>query len=127
MNNDFRDDLAKAKGLGSVRAGAHHWWHQRLTALIMIPLVLWGAFTARCLMKYDLDMVISTLKKPYNIAPLAILVITLFYHSMLGVKVIIEDYISCHTIRTSLIILLQIFCFVTIITFMIALMMFLNS
>lgn len=127
MNSDFRDDLAKAKGLGSVRAGAHHWWHQRLTALIMIPLVIWGAFTARCLMKYDLNMVVSILKKPYNIAPLAILAITLFYHSMLGVKVIIEDYISSHPVRTSLISLLQIFCFITIITSMIALIMFLNS
>jgi hypothetical protein len=36
----MRTPLAKVRGLGSAKSGVHHWWHQRLTAIAMVPLVL---------------------------------------------------------------------------------------
>ena len=32
------------RGLGSAKAGSHHWWLSRLTSLALIPLTLWFVF-----------------------------------------------------------------------------------
>ena len=45
MNGDFRTPLARARGLGSAKQGVHHWWAQRLTAIALIPLVVWFAIS----------------------------------------------------------------------------------
>ena len=37
----MRSPLGRARGLGSARAGATHWWMQRLTSLALVPLTLW--------------------------------------------------------------------------------------
>ena len=37
--------LKKVRGLGSAHNGTEHFWHQRLTALALIPLVLWFCFS----------------------------------------------------------------------------------
>ena len=41
---DLRTPLARVKGLGSAKDGTHHFWHQRLTALLLVPLALWIGF-----------------------------------------------------------------------------------
>ena len=38
---DHRTALGRARGLGSAKEGVAHWWVQRVTALLLIPLVLW--------------------------------------------------------------------------------------
>ena len=38
---DHRTALARVRGLGSAKEGVHHWWVQRVTALLLIPLVVW--------------------------------------------------------------------------------------
>ncbi|MCC8371999.1 MAG: succinate dehydrogenase, hydrophobic membrane anchor protein [Rickettsia endosymbiont of Pseudomimeciton antennatum] len=114
MNNNLRTDLAKAKGVGSAESGSSHWLHQRITAIILAICSIWLIFFIKCNIGKDLTHFVSILQKPYNIIPLGILVITTFYHSMLGMQVIIEDYISCIKLRIGLIIFLQIFCIITI-------------
>ena len=37
---DMRTPLARVRGLGSAREGTGHFWHQRLTAIANVPLVL---------------------------------------------------------------------------------------
>ena len=32
--------LARVRGLGSAKSGLSHWWHQRLTAIAMVPLMV---------------------------------------------------------------------------------------
>ena len=36
----LRTPLSKVRGLGSAKDGTDHWWHQRVTAVANIPLVL---------------------------------------------------------------------------------------
>jgi len=121
MSTDLRSDLAKAKGLGAAKSGTHHWWHQRLTAIILVGFTIWGVFFVKCCFSQDLSHFIICIQKPYNIVPIGILVITSYYHAMLGMRVILEDYISCSYIRNTLSISLQIFCLITATSFVVAL------
>ena len=38
---DSRTNIGRVRGLGSAKDGTHHWWAQRVTAVALIPLVLW--------------------------------------------------------------------------------------
>lgn len=121
MIDNLRTDLTKAKGEGAEKSAASHWWYQRITALILLLCSIWIIFFIKNIINKDLTSVIVILQKPYNIIVLGVLVITSLYHSMLGMRVIIEDYIRCVKLRIGLIISLQIFCIITSTSFVVAL------
>ena len=121
MDNTLRSDLAKAKGDGSAKTGSTHWLYQRITAIMLVACSVWLVFFIKYISGKSGAEFVTIIQKPYNIFPMGILVVTSFYHAMLGMRVIIEDYISCIKLRTVLIILLQIFCIITIATFIVAL------
>ena len=118
----MRSPLAKAKNLGASGTGTHHWWHQRLTSIIMIPLVIWLCYFLHCSSGISFFDALSVLRRPYNIIPMMLLVITFFYHASLGMQVVIEDYISNLTFRYFLIIALEIFVMVTVLSAVVALL-----
>ncbi|XVN42294.1 MAG: succinate dehydrogenase, hydrophobic membrane anchor protein [Candidatus Rickettsia vulgarisii] len=121
INSCLRTDLAKAKGDGSAKSGSCHWLHQRITAIILAICSIWLIFLIGFFINKDLADVTIELRKTYNIIPLIILVVTSFYHAMLGMRVVIEDYVHCIKLRVGLIISLQIFCIITIVSFIVAL------
>ena len=43
--SDTRTPLSRARGLGSAKEGTQHWWLQRVTAIALIPLVVWFAIS----------------------------------------------------------------------------------
>jgi len=92
--NSMRTPLAKARGLGSAKSGMHHWWHQRLTAIAMVPLVLSALYLVLRIAGSDYEQAILLLQNPFNAAILLLLIITGFWHAMLGVQVVIEDYVG---------------------------------
>ena len=42
----LRSPLGRARGLGSAKEGTAHWWAQRVTAVALVPLVLWVVVNA---------------------------------------------------------------------------------
>ena len=60
----LRSPLGRARGLGSARAGSHHWWAQRLTALALVPLTLWFIFSIIHLAGASHQVVIDWLSRP---------------------------------------------------------------
>lgn len=118
----MRSPIAKAKNLGAAASGTHHWWHQRLTSILMLPLVIWFCFFLHTVSGSSLDQAFSLLRKPYNIIPMMMLVMTIFYHAALGMQVVIEDYISNLTLRYFLIIVLEIFVMITVLSATVALL-----
>ncbi len=101
--------LSKVKGLGSAKEGTGHFWHQRLTALILIPLVLWFAFSIAS-MPIDHATLTTWIRQPTVAIALILLILATFYHAQLGIQIVIEDYVSTHSTRTVSIILVNFLC-----------------
>ncbi len=89
----LQSPLSKALGHGSAKAGAEHWLAQRLTAIGLVPLGLWFVFAIATLQHGNYELVAAWVAEPLNAILLILLLITLVYHSMLGLQVIIEDYV----------------------------------
>ena len=106
---DFRTPLAKVKGLGSAKDGTTHFWRQRLTALLLIPLVLWIGFSLAAL-PVDHATLVGWIQQPWVSVALVLLVIVTFYHAQLGLQVVIEDYVSSHSRRTAILLLTNLSC-----------------
>lgn len=96
---DLRSPLAKAKGLGASGDASHHFWVQRISALALIPLVIWICFSITLLPDASYATVVAWLQSPFNGIITLLFVVVSFYHAQLGLQVVIEDYISCHSKR----------------------------
>jgi succinate dehydrogenase / fumarate reductase membrane anchor subunit len=71
-----------------------HWWSQRLTAILLIPLSYWlVVFLQYCVQKNFFET-IEWLTLPLNKIALCAWTITVFYHAALGIQVVLEDYVS---------------------------------
>jgi len=85
--------LARARGHGSAKSGVHHWMAQRATAVFLVFLVGWMGYALFMLAGADHAAAREFIARPFNAALLILLLIVLFYHAMLGLQVVIEDYV----------------------------------
>lgn len=108
--------LKVVKGLGSAKDGTNHWLMQRVTALGMIPLILWLSCSLLKLIGSDYFHVKLWVQKPYNAIALLLLIPTSFYHGYLGIKVVIEDYVHSEFKKIMLILLMKLFFFLVSVT-----------
>ena len=76
--DDFRTPLSKVKGLGSAKEGTTHFWRQRVTALILIPLVLWAGYSLAVL-PVDHATLIGWVQHPLVSIALVLLIVTTFF------------------------------------------------
>ena len=90
----FNAPLKNARGLGSAKDGTHHWIVQRLTAVALIPLVIWFAYSVATQIGSDYAAVVQWIALPWNTVLLVSFLATGFWHSALGVQVVIEDYVA---------------------------------
>ena len=77
----------------ATKSGVSHWWWQRLTAVMLVPLGLWFVFSLMALDVTDYSSVSEWLTHPLNALGIALFVLALSLHSQLGVQVVIEDYV----------------------------------
>lgn len=85
--------LGEVRGLGSAKAGAHHWLVQRFTAIGLLVLGVW--FVTSLLMLPNLAFITlhDWASHPTETAGLSLLLICAIWHARLGVQVLIEDYV----------------------------------
>ncbi|GAB6141890.1 succinate dehydrogenase, hydrophobic membrane anchor protein [Methylosoma difficile] len=91
---DYRSPLARVRGLGSAKAGTHHWWMQRVTAVALIPLSFWAIALLDLCMNSSYQQSIIWLSQPLNSVCIVAWILAVFYHSALGLQVVIEDYVA---------------------------------
>jgi succinate dehydrogenase / fumarate reductase membrane anchor subunit len=89
----MRSPLGRARGLGAAKAGAAHWWAQRLTAIALVPLTLWFICAALRLVGASHQDLLAWIGGPVPIVLLIALVLATFYHLQLGLQVVLEDYV----------------------------------
>lgn len=85
--------LNRVLGLGAAAGGVEHWWTQRLTAVALVPLGLWFAFSLAGLDSLGYADVAAWLSQPLSGVLLILTVLTAIHHSYLGVQVVVEDYV----------------------------------
>jgi succinate dehydrogenase / fumarate reductase membrane anchor subunit len=79
--------------LGSAKSGVEHWWVQRLTAVALVPLGLWFAVTLLGFESLSYAAVVAWMREPLTAVLLLLTVVTVVYHSYLGIQVVVEDYV----------------------------------
>ena len=97
---NLRTPLSQVKGLGSAKEGTGHFWVQRLTAIALIPLVVWIAFAVARLSSMSQADIQIWLSSPFSAVMMILFLIAAFWHAKLGLQVVIEDYVSNHAVRT---------------------------
>jgi succinate dehydrogenase / fumarate reductase membrane anchor subunit len=107
MNGDLRTPLARARGLGSAKQGVHHWWAQRLTAVALIPLVVWFAVSLVMLSGADYGVVRAWIGSPLVMVLLTLTIVVGLHHAQLGMQVVIEDYVHADGVKLALVVLLR--------------------
>ena len=116
----FKAEIVKAKNSGSAKSGSRHWLLQRVTGIILALCSIWLIYFTLTNKNNGINIIMWELKKPSNVVVLLIMVAISLYHAMLGMRLVIEDYISCQKLRNTLIIIVQLFCIVTMISFIVA-------
>jgi len=101
----LRSPLGRVLGLGTARDGTEHWWGQRVSGVAMALLGLWFAASLASMSGFDYAQAVAFISSPINAVLLALLSITMAYHSYLGVQVVIEDYVHAPGLKISALIL----------------------
>ncbi|MEE8307127.1 MAG: succinate dehydrogenase, hydrophobic membrane anchor protein [Gammaproteobacteria bacterium] len=90
----LKTPLGQVLGLGSAKDGTGHWWVQRLSAVALIPLGLWFAISLVALPDLNYDTVRLWIAEPTSNVGLVLFVVAAGYHSLLGLQVVVEDYVG---------------------------------
>lgn len=85
--------LARVRGLGPAGEGAEHWWHERTSSIATLLLLVWLVVSLLRLPALDHPTLVEWLSKPFAAVPMLLLVVAVFWHSRLGLRVIVEDYV----------------------------------
>ena len=88
----LRSPLSRVLGAGSAKEGTEHWWMQRVTSVALLILGLWFLVSIRG-GDYSETGMFGWVANPLNAVMLLLLAVMLAWHSMLGVQVVIEDYV----------------------------------
>lgn len=101
----YRTPLGRARGLGSAKHGAGHWVSERVSAIALVPLVIWMVYGVLRLSANDYGFAVHWVQDPLN-ATLTVLTFAIsFWHMHSGVRVVIEDYIHKTLTKTGLLLI----------------------
>jgi len=97
--------LNRVLGLGTSRGASEHWWVQRLTAVALVPLGLWLVVALARLDDFSYASMLAWIGQPVTSILLILTVLSLSYHSHLGLTVVIEDYLHAKALKLGALIL----------------------
>jgi succinate dehydrogenase / fumarate reductase membrane anchor subunit len=100
----LRSPLGRVLGAGSAKSGVHHWWMQRLTSVALVPLSIWFVVSLLSLPSFDHATVTAWMGQSSTALLLIALLLIGAWHSQLGVRVVIEDYVHGAGTRTLLLV-----------------------
>jgi succinate dehydrogenase / fumarate reductase membrane anchor subunit len=92
------------------RSGLGHWWAQRASAIALVPLSLWFAAGLVAHTGASHADVVAWLGAPVPAILMMLAIGAAFYHAMLGLEVVIEDYVHDAGTRIASILIVRFGC-----------------
>jgi len=74
-------------------SGVTHWWRQRVSSVLLIPLCLWMLWFGAMVAGASYAEARELLSQPLNALAAALTVALVAYHAQSGIQVIVEDYV----------------------------------
>jgi succinate dehydrogenase / fumarate reductase membrane anchor subunit len=108
----IRTPLGKIEGLGSARAGTHHFWALRVSSVALIPLSIWFVASALAYVGAEQGAVAAYFAEPINAVMMFLFIVACAYHTSLGLQTIIEDYFHQESLKITLLILNRFACWI---------------
>ena len=96
----LRSPLGRVLGAGAAHDGVRHWWRQRLTSIALVPLTVWFVVSLLALPSLGHATLVAWMSQSWTALLLILLVLTAAWHSQLGVRVVVEDYVHSTGART---------------------------
>jgi succinate dehydrogenase / fumarate reductase membrane anchor subunit len=86
-------ELKKVRGLGSAGEGGEHWIGERVSSVALLLLGVWLIASLLMLPTLDHATVTEWLRSPLGAVPMALFIVTAFWHGLDGMKVVVDDYV----------------------------------
>ena len=112
-NNTMENNLNKVQVMKSLKNhGLAHWKLQRISAIAMVPLVIWFTSSLILVLINGYEQSIEWLQNPFNATGLILLFGILYFHAASGLQVVIEDYVHHEGLKIGSLILIKLIAFV---------------
>jgi len=106
----FQTPLSQVRLWGSAREGTSHFIAQRLSAIALVPLLLW--FVAAIIffiVKADHASLVEWIRLYWNTELLILLILLTFHHAHAGLQEILVDYVHNEIIKAIVMTLMKFF------------------
>jgi succinate dehydrogenase / fumarate reductase, membrane anchor subunit len=99
FKSSMRTERSRVNYLGSARSGTRHLWAMRVTSVALLVLGIAFVIIMLSLVGKDYNAVRIELSEPFPAILLLLFILTGIYHMMIGMQVIIEDYVHSAHLR----------------------------
>ncbi|MSP44101.1 MAG: succinate dehydrogenase, hydrophobic membrane anchor protein [Alphaproteobacteria bacterium] len=106
----FKSPMGRVRGRGSAKAGTETFWHQRLTALALVPLAVTFAGLMISLVGADYASALRVMRSPLVSVAMLMFVLVGFYHMSIGLAHVVEDYVHSEAGKIFLIVAVKLGC-----------------
>ena len=107
VNSLSQSCLKKVMKMQSKSHGVVHWKLQRISAIAMIPLIIWFVSSLVFSLINGYDQSINWLQSPFNATGMVLLFGTLYFHAASGLQVVVEDYVHNEGLKIVSLILIK--------------------
>ena len=107
VNSLSQSCLKKVMKMQSKPHGVVHWKLQRISAIAMIPLIIWFVSSLVFSLINGYDQSINWLQSPLNATGMVLLFGTLYFHAASGLQVVVEDYVHNEGLKIMSLILIK--------------------
>jgi succinate dehydrogenase membrane anchor subunit len=108
----MKTPLGRVRGWGAARSGTHHFWHQRVTSVAGIPLVIAFIVVVIALLARNHAAAVQILGSPLVALVMMLFVINTVYHMWIGMQEIIVDYVHEDLLKLMALMANAFYCFV---------------
>ena len=107
VNSLSQSCLKKVMKMQTKSHGVVHWKLQRISAIAMIPLIIWFVSSLVFSLINGYDQSINWLQSPFNATGMVLLFGTLYFHAASGLQVVVEDYVHTEGLKIMSLILIK--------------------